>query len=125
MIQATLDYDFQQEKSFTYAGLSQQDVVRHIQSFLSGIWQIHPFREDNTRTVAVFFIKYLREFGFDIDNKPFQEHARYFRDTLVLDNAKKLQQRPEFLTAFFDNLLLDGKHDLSIEGLYQQLDISW
>ena len=59
MIQATLDYDFQQEKIFQYSGLSKEIMVQHIQSFISGIWQIHPFREGNTRTITVFLIKYL------------------------------------------------------------------
>ncbi|EMP64500.1 hypothetical protein D819_07182, partial [Streptococcus mutans AC4446] len=59
MIQATLDYDFQQEKIFRYSGLSKETMVQHIQSFISGIWQIHPFREGNTRTITVFLIKYL------------------------------------------------------------------
>lgn len=70
MIQTTLDYDFQQEKAFSYMGLSMEAIVQHIQTFISNIWQIHPFREGNTRTVTVFLIKYLREFGFAIDNKP-------------------------------------------------------
>lgn len=75
-------------------------MVKQIQHFISGIWQIHPFHEGNTRTVTVFLIQYLREFGFDIDNTPFQQHSKYFRDALVLDNAKILQRRSEFLTAF-------------------------
>lgn len=123
MIPATLDYDFQQEKAFVYNGLSQQDMVRHIQSFLSGIWQIHPFREGNTRTVTVFLVKYLRQFGFEIDYTPFQEHAKFFRDALVLDNAKVLKKRPEFLIAFFENVLLGGQNDLSSERMYEKLGL--
>ena len=122
MIQMTLDYDFNQERQVEYATLTQADMVKQIQRFISGIWQIHPFREGNTRTVTVFLIQYLREFGFDIDNTPFQQHAKYFRDALVLDNAKILQRRPEFLTAFFENLLLDGQNDLSSERMYLDLD---
>lgn len=123
MIQATLDYDFNQEKQVAYATMTKEDMVKQIQGFISGIWQIHPFREGNTRTVTVFLIKYLREFGFEIDNTPFQQHAKYFRDALVLDNAKILQKRPEFLTAFFENLLLDGQNDLSLEKMYDELGI--
>lgn len=123
MIQATLDYDFQQEKAFVYAGLSQLEIVRHIQSILSGIWQIHPFSEGNTRTVTIFLIKYLREFGFEINYTPFQENAQYFRDALVLDNAKILKKRPEFLTAFFENVLLGGQNDLSSKRMYEKLGL--
>ncbi|MBM7642144.1 Fic family protein [Streptococcus loxodontisalivarius] len=123
MIQATLDYDFQQEKSFQYSGLSKKAIVAHIQSFISGIWQIHPFREGNTRTTTVFLIKYLREFGFEVDNRPFQKHAQFFRDALVLDNAKILQKRPEFLTAFFENLLLGSENKLYEEEMYKSLGL--
>ncbi|CYI84631.1 Fic protein family [Streptococcus pneumoniae] len=66
-------------------------------------------------------IQYLREFGFDIDNTPFQQHSKYFRDALVLDNAKILQRRSEFLTAFFENLLLGGQNDLFSEKMYLEV----
>ncbi|WP_024782137.1 Fic family protein [Streptococcus mutans] len=123
MIQATLDYDFQQEKIFQYSGLSKEIIVQHIQSFISGIWQIHPFREGNTRIITVFLIKYLREFGFTVDNTPFQKHAKFFRDALVLDNAKILQKRLEFLTVFFENLLLSGENVLSSEEIDRNLSL--
>ena len=112
-IAATLDYDFQQERDFSYARLDKKAIVAHIQSFILGIWQIHPFREGNTRTITVFLIKYLRSLGFEIDNDPFQKHAKYFRDALVLDNAKLVHKRSDFLIAFFENLLLNGQNDLS------------
>ncbi|WP_203269508.1 Fic family protein [Streptococcus uberis] len=120
---ATLDYDFNQEKQFSYQGLSKEEMIAHIQNFISGIWQIHPFREGNTRTVTVFLIKYLREFGFTIDNQPFHENARYFRDALVLDNAKMLSKNSKYLNLFFENLLLDKKHALSSEEMYRELGL--
>ena len=89
--------------------------MKHIKTFISGIWQIHPFGEGNTRTITVFLIKYLRTMGFQVDNKPFQENAKYFRDALVLDNAKLFQKKTEYLERFFENLLLAGQHDLEID----------
>ena len=111
----SLTYDFQQESQFDYRGKSDIEVVKHIKTFISGIWQIHPFGEGNTRTITVFLIKYLRTMGFQVDNKPFQENAKYFRDALVLDNAKLLQKKTEYLERFFENLLLSGRHDLEID----------
>ncbi len=84
LIVATLEYDFHQERDFSYAGLDKQAIVAHIQSFISGIWQIHPFREGNTRTITVFLIKYLRSLGFDIDNEPFQNMPNTFEMPLYL-----------------------------------------
>ena len=123
LIAATLDYDFQQERNFSYTGLNKQAIVAHIQSFISGIRQIHPFREGNTQTITVFLIKYLRSLGFEIDNEPFQKQAKYFRDALVLDNAKLVNKRSDFLTAFFKNLLLNGQNDLSSKRMYEELGI--
>ena len=74
-IMATLSYDFQQEGKFDYKGLSKNQIVEHIAKFISDIWQIHPFGEGNTRTIAVFAIKYLRTFGFDVHNDMFAKYS--------------------------------------------------
>ncbi|HEL1769331.1 TPA: valyl-tRNA synthetase [Streptococcus suis] len=66
---------------------------------------------------------YLSDFVFEIDNTPFQKHAKYFRDALVLDNAKLVNKRSDFLIAFFENLLLNGQNDLSSERMYEELGI--
>jgi fido (protein-threonine AMPylation protein) len=55
-IRSTLNYDFEQEKQFSYRGISLFQAVQHIVDFVSGIWQIHAFGEGNTRTTAVFTI---------------------------------------------------------------------
>lgn len=117
----SLVYDFEQEKNYVYRGKTPTEMAARIKTFISGLWQIHPFGEGNTRTVTVFMIKYLRTLGFEVDNTPFKEKSRYFRDALVLDNAKITQQAPEYLERFFDNLLLGGRHDLSLELMYEEV----
>ena len=92
-INATLDYDFLQEKKFNYKGLSKPEMVEHIANFISGLWQIHPFGEGNTRTIAVFTIKYLRNFGFDVENELFAQHSWYFRNALVRANHNDYQNK--------------------------------
>ena len=74
-LRAALDYDFRMEKEFEYKGLSSEELIRHLASFISRLWQIHPFGEGNTRTTAVFFIKYLRALGFHVSNDSFANHA--------------------------------------------------
>ena len=117
MIRQTLEYDFRQEKEFSYAGLSTADSIKHLASFISGIWQIHAFGEGNTRTTAVFTIKYLRSFGFDINNDLFEKHSWYFRNALVRANYNNLSKgivaTDVFLLYFFRNLILGEKHSLS------------
>ena len=120
-INATLEYDFGQEKQFSYKGLSLQESVRHLAKFTSDIWQIHPFCEGNTRTTAVFIVKYLKTFGFHINNDAFAEHSWYFRNALVRANYNDLTRgihaTTEYLERFFGNLLLGTEYELKNRNL--------
>ncbi|MDR0938240.1 MAG: Fic family protein [Mediterranea sp.] len=115
-IRKALEYDLEQEKAFDYKGLSFDRIVEHIAKFVSGIWQIHPFGEGNTRTTAVFTIKYLRSIGFEVDNSLFAEHSWYFRNALVRANYRNVRKGIEpdnqFLLKFFRNLLMGEKNEL-------------
>ena len=117
MIRQTLEYDFAQERAFSYTGVSPADAVKHIVGFISGIWQIHAFGEGNTRTTAVFAIKYLRSFGFDIDNDLFEKHSWYFRNALVRANyhnlSKGITATDQYLVRFFRNLIFGEESTLS------------
>ena len=85
-LKRALEYDLQQEREFDYRGLSKDEIVKHLCDFTAGLWQIHPFREGNTRTTAVFLIQYLRSMGFEVNNDAFARHSWYFRNALVRAN---------------------------------------
>jgi len=120
-IRATLDYDFEQEKAFKYKGLTQSQIAEHIAKFVSGLWQIHAFGEGNTRTTAVFTIKYLRTFGFAVTNDLFADHSWYFRNALVRANYNNYKTNIyatlEYLNRFFGNLLLGENNALKNRDL--------
>ena len=109
-LRMTIHYDLDQERHFNYLGLDKDQMVEHIANFVSGVWQIHPFGEGNTRTTAVFTIKYLRSMGFDVNNELFEQNSWYFRNALVRANyhswTKGVDYEPVFLVRFFRNLLL-------------------
>lgn len=115
-LQKALEYDLEQEKNFSYKGLSLDEVVYHIAKFVSGIWQIHPFGEGNTRTTAVFTIKYLRSIGFDVNNDLFADNSWYFRNALVRANYRNVLKGIEpditFLISFFRNLMMCEENEL-------------
>ena len=130
-LRATLDYDFAEEKKFSYKNLSMEDIIHHLAIFVSRLWQIHVFGEGNTRTTAVFFIKYLRTLGFDVTNDIFAENAWYFRNALVRANYNDLKngvhETTEYLELFLRNLLLDEKNELHnrsmhISGRFKETD---
>ncbi len=116
-LKATLEYDFEQEKKFNYKGLSQQEIIEHIVHFISYLWQIHIFGEGNTRTTAIFLIKYLRKLGFrEVNNDLFAEHSWYFRNALVRANyedlSKGIYKTERYLIHFLSNLLLGENNSL-------------
>ena len=134
-LRATLEYDFSQEKQFSYKNLSMNEIIIHLSKFVANLWQIHIFGEGNTRTTAVFFIKYLRTLGFLATNDIFAENALYFRNALVRANYNDLRngihETTEYLELFLKNLLLNEHNILSNRAMHireifnkpQKLDI--
>ena len=121
-LKATLDYDISKEKKFSYKNLSSQEIIHHLALFISDLWQIHAFSEGNTRTSAVFFIKYLRTLGYNVTNDIFAENSWYFRNALVRANYTDLKNNvhstTEYLELFLENLLLNENHKLSNQSMH-------
>ena len=119
---AALFYDIEEEKNFSYANLDMSETIRHLATFIARLWQIHVFGEGNTRTTAVFFIKYLQTLGFTVTNGIFANHAWYFRNALVRANYQNLKlgvyRTTEYLERFLRNLLLDEDHVLSNRSMH-------
>lgn len=128
-LRMALDYDLQQEKNFSYVGLSQDDMIAHLTKFVSSLWQIHAFPEGNTRTTAVFIILYLRSLGWQVDNDMFAKHAWYFRNALVRANYHNVQKGIDYtftyLERFFRNLLLGEAWDLCSRYLHIAAPKEW
>ena len=124
-----LDYDIEQERQFSYKNIERDELVAHITKFVSGLWQIHPFAEGNTRTTAVFVIQYLRSIGFTVDNDLFARHSWYFRNALVRANYKNahkgIDYSPVYLERFFSNLLFAEKWDLRNRYLHIHPSKEW
>lgn len=113
-LKVSLDEAMKKERFTPFGSMDEEEQIAHLASFCSHIWQLHPFREGNTRTVAVFMIKYLRKLGFEVDNTLFQNHSRYFRDALVRANYSSIRRGVYedgfFLEDFFSDLLVGTKH---------------
>lgn len=112
----TLAFDMGQEREFNYANMNIDEAIRHLTRFCANLWQVHAFSEGNTRTTAVFMIKYLRTLGFNVVNDVFAENSWYFRNALVRANYSDLtagiSETTLYLERFFRNMLLGEEHDL-------------
>ena len=128
-LRRALDWDIEQEKNFSYKGLTDDEKIEHIAKFISGIWQIHAFREGNTRTTAIFTIQYLRSLGYEVNNEMFAKHSWYFRNALVRANYRNIQKgidySPIYLVRFFRNLLLKDGWVLKNRYLHIQPTDDW
>lgn len=113
-IRAALKYDFDEESNFSYENIPTDDFIKHFSRFISNIWQVHAFGEGNTRTTAVFTIKYLRTLGYEVNNDPFIEHSWYFRNALVRASysSRTINYDTSYLELFFRNLLLGEENEL-------------
>ncbi len=120
-IKQSLIRDFIDEREFDYGGKTPRKIIPHFARFIAQIWQVHPFGEGNTRTTAVFAIKYLRSIGFSVDNDAFRDNAWYFRNALVranyADYAREVSRDWSYLEIFFRNLLLGEKNEMNIPQL--------
>ena len=109
------------ERKFSYKGLTAGEAIAHLAEFISGIWQIHPFPEGNTRTTAVFAVRYLRHLGFTVHSEAFAESSKYFRDALVRANytnfRKGVESDMSFLILFLLCLMLGERHELRSSDL--------
>ena len=128
-LRRALDWDIEQEKNFSYKGQTDDEKIEHIAKFISGIWQIHAFREGNTRTTAIFTIQYLRSLGYEVNNEMFAKHSWYFRNALVRANYRNIQKgidySPIYLIRFFRNLLLKDSWVLKNRYLHIQPTDDW
>ncbi|MBO4286362.1 MAG: Fic family protein [Bacilli bacterium] len=118
----TIQYDFDVEKRFDYSRLTIDETIEHLAIFIANLWQIHVFEEGNTRTTAVFVIKYLRSLGFDVTNDTFAKNAWYFRNSLVRANYRNIKkgiyEDRSFLIRFLRNLLLGENNSLNNKDLH-------
>ena len=121
-LETALQYDFDLERKFSYVNLTDDEIIDHLSIFIANLWQIHPFQEGNTRTTAVFVIKYLRTLGYDVSNDVFMKNAWYFRNALVRANYKHLRkgvyEDRSFLIKFLRNLLLHENNKLRNRDLH-------
>ena len=128
-LRAALNYDFSEEKTFSYKNITMDEIIHHLAVFVSRLWQIHVFGEGNTRTTAVFFIKYFRTLGFDVAKDIFAENAWYFRDSLVRANYNDLKngihETTEYVELSLRSLLLNESNHLHnrtlhISGIFKE-----
>ena len=116
-----IDIPKSQELEKDYKEMNMVEVINNITNFSSNIWQVHPFREGNTRTTALFIQKYLISLGYNVDNTLFKDKSIYYRNALVrsnyFNNELGIKEDNSYLIKFYENLLLGKNNNLRSEDL--------
>ena len=120
-LKESLEYDISLEKEKKYKEMNIVEVINNITKFSSSIWQVHPFREGNTRTTALFIEKYLISLGYNVDNTLFKDKSVYFRNALVrsnyFNNYLYITADSTYLVRFYEILLLGNNNTLHLPDL--------
>ena len=120
-LKESLEYDISQELEKDYKEMNMVEVINNITNFSSNIGQVHPFREGNTRTTALFIQKYLISLGYNVDNTLFKDKSIYYRNALVrsnyFNNELGVKEDNSYLIKFYENLLLGKNNNLRSEDL--------
>lgn len=59
------------------------ETAERFSVLLAALWQVHPFREGNTRTIVTFAVQYAEAKGFKMNKALLRDNAEYVRDALV------------------------------------------
>ena len=86
-------------------GNNDKDIVFRLVRIIASIWQTHPFREGNTRTVIVFAVLLAKSLGFEVEHELFKTNSSYVRNALVWA-SQGIYSKYEYLERiFFDAIL--------------------
>lgn len=122
------EHDLAKEKEYDYSDKPISEVIQHLARFTADLWQIHPFREGNTHITAVFLIKYLRSFGFEVNNESFEKHSWFFRNALVRSQyeniPKGIHRTFEPLERFMNFAVFGIPADLRNRTLHIRWDVA-
>lgn len=115
-IKPQLQETMKEIKKLKRTGKNDKEIVFRLVRIIAKIWQIHPFREGNTRSTIVFAVLFANSLGFTVEHELFKTHAAYVRNALVWA-SQGMYSKYEYLEQIFFEAIL---HEASGESLMNQ-----
>ena len=103
MIPGDLDTAFQCIHSAPWQDITREQFVHQLTHLFPPVWQVHPFREGNTRSVVMMMTFFVEHHGYYMDQELLAASAGYVRDAFVMAS---LDQVSEF--EHLERILLDA-----------------
>ena len=102
-IQIDLDAAFKSIHSISWDELAKIEFVQKLARYFSKVWQVHPFREGNTRAVVMMLTLFVEAHGYYMDQELMAASAGYVRNSFVMAS---LDQFSEF--EHLERILMDA-----------------
>ncbi len=91
-IESDLDNLCRNIEKIDWKNLSKKDFVYNVVDCFSSIWQVHPFREGNTRTVTMLIAFFVESKGYYFDHDLISRSSGYFRNALVMASLDQFSE---------------------------------
>ncbi|MBS6292285.1 Fic/DOC family protein [Flavonifractor plautii] len=120
---------FQDIQHQNWAAMPREEFVSTIVRCFTKIWQIHPFREGNTRTVVMLLTFFVEHYGYHIDQDLLAESAGYVRDAFVMASLDQFSEYEHLERILLDavcadpvdyELALDAESEVQQSEKYQK-----
>ncbi len=83
-IDADLEKAFAAMQALDWQRMDKEQFVSALARRFPTIWQVHPFREGNTRTVVMMLTFFVEHYGYWLDQELMAACAGYVRDSFVM-----------------------------------------
>lgn len=97
--------------SFDWNNSSKKEIIKKMAVVIAKVWQVHAFREGNTRTICLFLYFFMKQRGLKVNVDFIGKHSKYFRNALVLASIGQYSEY-EHLEA----ILMDSTYIKTISG---------
>lgn len=102
-IERDLDSAWKAINKIQWSSLNREEFAAKIARLFPPLWQVHPFREGNTRTIVMLMTFFVEHYGFYFDKELLASSAGYVRSALVMAS---LGQYSEY--EHLEKILLDA-----------------
>lgn len=72
-----------------WEALSTEEFAINVAHTFPALWQAHPFREGNTRSVVTLMVLFIESYGYYVDKELLARSAGYVRNSFVLASFGK------------------------------------
>ncbi len=99
-----------------WSDMNHDEFVKAVTAEFPKLWQIHPFREGNTRTVVMMLTFFVEHYGYYMDQDLLASCAGYVRDAFVMASLDQYSEY-EHLEKILSDAICEEPIEYSVDSL--------